>query len=47
MGGGRGEAEGLWVGVAEGPWGLALGEGGRKTSLSVLLVFVSAFSAVI
>lgn len=49
MGGGgarRGEAEicgSLWK---KGPEGLALGDGGVETSLSVLLVFVS-FSAVI
>lgn len=44
---GPGRCGGLWVGVEEGPWGLALGEGGVETSLSVLLVLVSAFSAVI
>lgn len=44
---GPGRGGGVWVGVEEGPRALALGEGGRETSLSVFLVFVSAFSAVI
>lgn len=35
------------VAVEEGPRALALREDGMQTSLSVLLVFVSAFSAVI
>lgn len=47
MVGGQGRGAGVRVGVEEGPWGSALGEHGMDTSLSVLLVFVSAFSAVI